>query len=176
MTEDERKHLYSIWNGMKQRCDNPNHASARYYHNKGVRVCDEWHESFIRFSRWAMSNGYKVGLTIDRIDSDGNYEPSNCEWVTRGENTLRKNMTTEAIRARIEASKPAPPPKRTDEEITANIIKLLPQCKRTTLECIEEITESQSVLTPDLTAQIATYVSGFMMGVSAARERGDKQC
>ena len=65
---------------MKQRCTNPNTKDYRYYGAKGIQVCDEWKE-FENFFYWAMANGYKDGLTIERKDNDKNYEPSNCTWI-----------------------------------------------------------------------------------------------
>lgn len=73
-----RTRLYGIWSGMIQRCmdlDNP------YYGGRGVCVCDEWGD-YMTFFEWAKANGYKRGLSIDRINADGNYEPDNCQWAT----------------------------------------------------------------------------------------------
>lgn len=88
-TRDKR--LYGIWQGMKQRCNNPNHTAAIWYHDKGIRVCEEWLD-FNVFQEWALVNGYSEKLTIDRIDSDGNYEPSNCQWITRSENASKSHI------------------------------------------------------------------------------------
>lgn len=80
--------LFRVWNGIKQRCSNPNSNVFKWYGAKGVKVCEEW-KDFSRFYAWATSNGYEDGLTIDRVDPNGNYEPNNCRWITRSENSKR---------------------------------------------------------------------------------------
>ena len=77
--------LYEIWRSMKQRCNNPNKSNYERYGGRGIKVCKEWQESFIAFYEWAISHGYKDSLSIDRIDNNGNYEPSNCKWATAKE-------------------------------------------------------------------------------------------
>lgn len=81
-----RTHLYCIWSSMKRRCENPNMQNYRYYGAKGIRVCEAWHD-FATFKAWAETHGYVDGLSIDRINSDGDYEPENCRWITKGQNS-----------------------------------------------------------------------------------------
>ncbi len=90
---DNRTKLYSIYANMKYRCYNPNMHEFHNYGGKGIIICDEWlgDNGYINFKKWAYENGYKDGLTIDRIDSNGNYCPQNCQWITRSENTIKSN-------------------------------------------------------------------------------------
>lgn len=90
--------LYNSWYGMIERCYNKKHKSYHNYGGRGITVCDEWRKSYLSFREWALSNGYKDYLTVDRIDVNGNYEPSNCRWATTKEqgNNRRTNHMVEA--------------------------------------------------------------------------------
>lgn len=81
--EESKSRLFHIWQYVKGRCYNKNNTAYSYYGGRGIAVCDEWRNSFIAFRDWALSNGYNDTLTLDRIDSDGNYEPFNCRWINR---------------------------------------------------------------------------------------------
>jgi hypothetical protein len=82
--------LYTIWSGMKQRCYYLNSKHYKDYGGRGICICHDWRENFKSFYDWAVNNGYKKGLTIDRIDCNGNYEPSNCRWITIIEQSRNK--------------------------------------------------------------------------------------
>lgn len=84
--------LYNIWRSMKQRCTNPKTVNYHNYGGRGIKVCEEWSSHFISFYDWAMKNGYSDTLSIDRINSNGNYEPSNCRWVScKAQNNNRRS-------------------------------------------------------------------------------------
>lgn len=87
-----RTRLHVVWCGMKSRCGNVAHKEFSRYGGRGICVCDEWANDYTAFESWAIASGYQQGLTIDRINNDGNYEPSNCQWLTRSENS-RKQFT-----------------------------------------------------------------------------------
>ena len=84
----------SIFNGIKDRCYNKNNKSYKWYGEKGVKVCKEWIDNPKLFENWALSNGYKDNLTIDRIDENKDYCPENCRWVTNINNAKYKSTTS----------------------------------------------------------------------------------
>jgi hypothetical protein len=79
----EHTRIYGIWSDMKNRCQNKRNIEYHRYGGRGISICDEWKDDVIAFFDWAMANGYREGLTLDRRDNEGNYDPSNCRWVDR---------------------------------------------------------------------------------------------
>lgn len=83
--------LHRIWKGMKGRCQTPSSSSFARYGGRGIRVCAEW-QTFVGFLDWALANGYRYDLDLDRIDSDGDYEASNCRWTLPKINAGRSSL------------------------------------------------------------------------------------
>lgn len=118
--------LHAIWRGMKARCSNQNTKAFPHYGGRGIKICDEW-QDYLNFKEWALSNGYDDSLSIDRINVDGDYEPSNCRWATILQQQRNRknnqsidvdgqtvkvveyadehNVTTSAIRSRLKSGK-----------------------------------------------------------------------
>lgn len=88
----EGERLYRVWANMKTRCTNPNNRAYKWYGGRGINVYDDWLE-FIPFMEWALNNGYKEHLTIERIDNNEGYNPTNCEWIPLEKQALNRTNT-----------------------------------------------------------------------------------
>lgn len=105
ITHNETKTpLYTIWRAMRERCNNPNSISYKWYGAKGIKVCDAWDNSYEAFRDWAVANGYTEGLTIDRMDSNLDYTPDNCRWLTRAENARISAKEMQRRRTNVQKS------------------------------------------------------------------------
>lgn len=92
-----KERLHNTWTSMIQRCTNKNHKYYHYYGGRGITVCDEWKKDYLEFRKWAIANGWKEGLTLDRINNDFPYCPENCRFATKKEqaNNRRNNRYVE---------------------------------------------------------------------------------
>ena len=81
--------VYRSWHSMRVRCYNEKSDNYKWYGGKNVSICEEWKDNFLIFFEWSIKNKWAIGLEIDRIDSNGNYEPCNCQWITHKENCQR---------------------------------------------------------------------------------------
>lgn len=93
ITTSGKPRTFIIWCGMKARCNDPKNIGYKYYGARGIKICDEW-MIFENFHKWALSNGYKAGLTLDRIDNNKGYSALNCKWSTPRENKIRQRKST----------------------------------------------------------------------------------
>ena len=83
--------LYRAWCSMKTRCYMPI-AKYKYWNGKGVEVCAEWKNDYLCFHNWAIKNGHKNGLSLDRINNNKGYSPDNCQWITKSQNTIKAHL------------------------------------------------------------------------------------
>jgi hypothetical protein len=89
--------LVNVFGGIMTRCYNANHPRFHRYGGRGIKVCDEWLQNRASFREWAISNGYKKGLHIDRIDNNGDYSPENCRVITPFENSLNRSDSKDDV-------------------------------------------------------------------------------
>lgn len=88
-----KSRLYNIWLRMKQCCYNKSSHKFKIYGGRGIKICEEWKNSFENFYKWSIPSGYKQNLTIDRIDVNGNYFPENCRWILSNEQNWNRRNT-----------------------------------------------------------------------------------
>jgi hypothetical protein len=88
-----RDYLYKRWDNIKKRCFYKKGKDYLKYGAKGITMCDEWKNDYTKFRDWALANGYKPELQIDRINNNGNYQPNNCRWVTTRQNINNRSNT-----------------------------------------------------------------------------------
>lgn len=93
----EYSNLYKSWSEMKRRCNNPKDMKFNSYGARGIKVCKEWSEDYSVFKDWALKNGYQKGLTIDRVDVNGNYCPENCRWANNKQQSRNKQDTVYVV-------------------------------------------------------------------------------
>lgn len=93
--------LFRRWMNIKQRCYNEKHPFFKYYGFKGIVMCEEWKNNFKAFFDWCINNSWKKELVIDRIDSNSNYEPNNCQFLTPSENTKKANLNNIVFKKKL---------------------------------------------------------------------------
>jgi hypothetical protein len=98
---DSQKRLYHIWKNTNQRCNNKKYPRYEDYGGRGIERCKEW-DDYLVFKKWALENGYKENLTIDRIDNNKGYSPENCRWTTQKENNRNKRSNKLDIKKVLE--------------------------------------------------------------------------
>jgi hypothetical protein len=86
--------LYNIWRGIKKRCNNINDMHYKNYGNRGITCCDLWYNEAVSFVEWSLENGWKLGLSIDRINNNGPYSPENCRYVSPKIQNINQRSTT----------------------------------------------------------------------------------
>lgn len=84
--------LHNEWRAMKARCYTESCSNYEYYGARGIKVCEEWREDYLKFKEWALRNGYDENLTLDRIDVAKEYSPENCRWITHQQNCWNRDM------------------------------------------------------------------------------------
>lgn len=147
--EGERR-LHAVYNSMKDRCYNPKSVSYRYYGARGISMCDTWLNNYEEFRDWAVESGYvedapRGACTIDRIDSNGNYEPNNCRWVDmKVQNSNRRRRRHD--RRRNDSNKPSNANNTITENVRDSIYSFVEENGMTVSELSRRIGISRSSL------------------------------
>lgn len=90
---DAHPKLFWVYHGIKSRCYNRNNTAYHRYGGRGIKMCDEWRNDACKFFEWALSNGWRQGLEVDRVNNDGDYSPSNCQLVSHAVNSRKRSST-----------------------------------------------------------------------------------
>lgn len=93
LSKAQEAKLHSVWRGMKDRCYREKCASFKDYGGRGIAVCDAWRDDFLAFKTWAVTAGYGPGLTIERVNNDGHYQPDNCRWASQKEQNRNQRQS-----------------------------------------------------------------------------------
>lgn len=88
----KRQGFYNTWQNMKGRCLRKTHPKYKRYGGRGIKIYEPWLD-IENFAKWALENGWEEGMTLDRVDNDGNYCPENCRWISKSDNSRKKSTT-----------------------------------------------------------------------------------
>lgn len=94
---ESRTRLYEIWCGVIKRCENTNAVAYKNYGGRGIKICTEWRNSYPAFRQWAIGNGYREALTLERNDTNGDYCPENCSWIAKSKQPHNTRVSKHVI-------------------------------------------------------------------------------
>ena len=122
--EKSKTRIYRAWAGMKNRCSPSNKYTRKYYHDRGIKVCESWENSFEVFYKWSIQKGYQDNLSLDRINNNKGYYPRNCRWV---DHQTQMNNTSRTLKILYEGKEYTI--KELSEELSIPVSRLREQVK-----------------------------------------------